>query len=189
MNLLPSTELEAVNDMLAGIGEAPVSSLPTSGVSEAYIAYSILHNISRTVQQRGWDFNCEKDYPLPIDEDGHVPVPANALKVDINDSCDEIIQRGDELYNKTTHSYVFTEAQKAEITFFLAFTDIPQAARTYITVRAARVFANDVLGSDTLSRLTAQDEISARAAFLEAESDTGDFTIFDNASAARALYR
>jgi hypothetical protein len=189
MDLLPLTELEAVNAMLAGIGEAPVNSLPNFGVSEAFIAASTLHNTSRALQQRGWDFNCEADYPLALDTAGAIQLPQNTLKVDVTSSTDAIVQRGSRLYNKTTHSYVFTDSVKAEITFFLAFEEIPQSARTYITVKAARDFAKKVLASDTLASLTEQDEVEARMAFLEAEADTGDYSIFNSYSVAKVLNR
>jgi len=189
MNLLPSTELEAINTMLAGIGEAPINSIPTQGVSEAYIAQTILHNTSRAIQQRGWDFNCEGDYPLPLDSDGFINVPLNTLKIDIQGETDAIVQRGQRLYNKTTHGYTFTKALKAEITLFLAFEEIPQSARAYITVKAARDFAKKVLGSDTLAKLSETDEVEARAAFLEAEADTGDYSVFQSYSVARVINR
>ena len=189
MDLLPLTELEAINIMLAGIGEAPVNSLPNSGVDEAYIAQTTLHNNSRALQQRGWDFNCESDFPLALDTNGFIQLPMDTLKVDCTSSTDAIVQRGQRLYNKTTHSYVFTDAVRVEITQFLAFTDIPQSARTYITVKAARDFCRKILGSDTLAQLTSADELEARAAFLEAEADTGDYNIFDSYSVARVMRR
>ena len=189
MELLPLTELEAINAMLAGIGEAPVSSLPEAGVTEAFVAQTVLHNTSRALQQRGWDFNCESDYPLPVDSDGFVQLPPNTLKVNTTCCTDAIVQRGSRLYNKTTHSYVFTKTVKAEVTLFLAFEELPQSARTYITVKAARDFCKKVLGSDTLASITEQDEVEARAAFLEAEADTGDYSIFQSYDVAKVLNR
>lgn len=189
MDFAPLTELEAVNLMLAGIGEAPVLSLPATG--EAFIAQTILHNASRALQQRGWHFNCESDFPLPgYPGGGTIQVPSNTLKIDVTSTTDDVIQRGQSLYNKTTHSGVFPDGGvKVEITLFLEFTEIPQSARNYICVKAARDFSKKVLGSDTLASLTAQDELEAKAAFLEAEADTGDYSIFDSPATARVLQR
>ena len=44
-----TTELEAVNIMLSSIGEAPVNSL-SSGLVDAELAQTTLHNVSREVQ-------------------------------------------------------------------------------------------------------------------------------------------
>ena len=189
MNLLPSTEIEAVNEMLATIGEAPIASLPTSGPSEPYVALTILHKTSRTLQQQGWSFNTEDAVELTPDSEGYINLPTTTLKVDIQYSLDDVVQRGTRLYNKTKHTFVFTLPVKVCLVTFLAFNDLPQAAKDYITIKASRNFSKKVLGSETLHNLTEGDEIEARSAFLEAESDSGDYSIFGSISTGSILNR
>ena len=60
---LVSTELDAVNAMQSGIGEAPVNSL-TAGQLPADVAVAVntLREIIREVQLESWHFNTEDDY-------------------------------------------------------------------------------------------------------------------------------
>lgn len=58
-NLVATTELEAVNAMLASIGEAPVADLATATATDVVMAISILRNTAREVQMLGWRFNTE----------------------------------------------------------------------------------------------------------------------------------
>lgn len=189
MNLLPTTELEAVNAMLNTIGESPVNSLIISGVSEVSIAQSILHNTSRNYQSTGRYWNTEQDYPLALDSDGFIQLPSNTLKVDTTYRYLNIIQRGTRLYDLTNHTYVFTEVPKVEITFFLPFEELPQLVRNYITIAAGREFQRKQVGSDTLNALTQEDEMKALVAVTEFEEDVADYSVFDNYSVARAINR
>ena len=61
-----TTELEAVNIMLSSIGEAPVNSL-SSGLVDAELAQTTLHNVSREVQAAGWSFNTEYNRSYALD--------------------------------------------------------------------------------------------------------------------------
>lgn len=49
----PTTELEAVNTMLSGIGEAPVNSL-SEVTADVSLARHILNEVSREVQLEGF---------------------------------------------------------------------------------------------------------------------------------------
>lgn len=59
VNLVATTELEAVNAMLASIGEAPVTDLATATATDVIMAINILRNTAREVQMLGWRFNME----------------------------------------------------------------------------------------------------------------------------------
>jgi hypothetical protein len=63
----PTTELEAVNSMLAAIGEAPLAdgtNLATASQADIETALNILTNITRKVLSMGWRFNTEKGVQL-----------------------------------------------------------------------------------------------------------------------------
>lgn len=62
-NLMPTTELEAVNAMLSAIGEAPVSSLAGTQ-PDLVMAINTLRNTARAVQSVGWTFNTEFGYQV-----------------------------------------------------------------------------------------------------------------------------
>ena len=59
-----TTELEAVNTMLAVLGEAPVNSITGTLPLDASLAKTTLSEINREVQSAGWHFNTFYDYTL-----------------------------------------------------------------------------------------------------------------------------
>jgi len=79
--MLPTSRLEAVNEMLSCVGEAPVNQLQ-NGYIESAIAENILDSVSRETQSSGWNFNTEDNWELTPDSNKHLVLPFNALKVD-----------------------------------------------------------------------------------------------------------
>lgn len=189
MEIKARTELEAVNTILECIGEQPTSTLEVSGISEVSLARQLLHNVSRAVQSEGFTFNSEEDYPLAPDVEGFIYIPDNVIKIDAHDRNLDIVQRGNRLYDKTNHTFKFNKTIKCDVVFFLPFEEIPQAAREYITIKAARQFQTRYLGSENLYSLSIQDELEARHRLIDAEVDVGDYSIFDNYSVTRVLRR
>ena len=190
--LTPTSKLDAVNSILLGIGEAPVNTLG-SGLQEAEIAEVTLNNINREVQSIGWHFNTEIRYTLVKNSDGIINIPSNCLKVDVTavlrDYNTDVVERNRQLYDRVKNSFIFTEDIETDIVVFLDFEAIPEAARRYITLRAARKFQENILGSSTLSKLQADEEKLALFALREAESEIGDYTIFDQYDTYRHIDR
>lgn len=67
IELTQTTELEAINAMLASIGEAPVDTLDNATQADIAMAVSILRNTTREVQSMGWRFNTEFGFQLAPD--------------------------------------------------------------------------------------------------------------------------
>jgi hypothetical protein len=194
MALTTTTELEAINTMLSVIGEAPLSSLSEiSGVTDAVMARSVLNEVSREVQSMRWHFNFEKEFELlPEVSTGFIYVPTNALLADTSASTYDVdvVQRGNRLYDRENHTYVFDSSLKCDMVFLLEFEELPQTAKHYITIRAARIFADRTVGSELLYKLTANDEQAALVALKRAEGITGDYNILrGNYSVYRVLDR
>ena len=78
---VPITELEAVNMLLAAVGESAVSSLETATTVDVTQAKNLLSNISREVQQKGWHFNTEWDVVLSLDSNSRIPLGTSILSV------------------------------------------------------------------------------------------------------------
>lgn len=189
-----TTELEAINLMLSVIGEAPVNNAEDNGVIDAVIARQILNDTSREVQSRGWHWNTDKGlelsptYPLP----GELLLPANTLQVDTvyPDAGIDAVQRGNKLWDRRNHTYRFDRPVRIDLIRFLDFEELPQAARTYITVRAARIFQDRVVGSDTLNGFNEKDEVRALVVLRNAEAETGGYNMLaDDWSVGRVLWR
>ena len=120
-------------------------------------------------------------------------MPANAIEVDASeyDRNDiDVAIRGTRLYDRKNKTFQFQQEIKADLTILLEFNELPQAARHYITVRAARVFQQRVVGSNVLGSFTVQDEAAALRSMRRYEARTGDYNILTgNYSVMRIIDR
>lgn len=181
--------------MLGVIGEAPVNSITATGTAipvSVVTALNILNEVSRELQSEGWHFNTEHDYPLARDTANKINLPPNTLKIDtaVDRYTDiDVVQRGLTLYDRKNHTYVFNADLEVSLTLELDFELLPQQFRTYIITRASRKFANRYLGSQEIEGFTLRDEVIAKAAAVDSDSENADRTIFDNYSVKRVLDR
>ena len=176
------TQLSAVNVLLANIGQAPTSSLDVSNPQVA-LAVNQLNQISNDVQTEGWIFNTEQNYPFMPDNTGCIAIPSNVSKLDLPPGVRTSVQpviRGGKLYDKIAHSYVWEGVQKLDVVWLFDFEDLPEAAKQYITVRAANLFAMRMTGSTEIAKYSEREEANARAALLEYECNQGDYSIFSD---------
>ena len=164
-----------------------------SGLQEAEIAEVVLDNVSRDVQSAGWHFNTEIRYKLIRTANKTISLPANVVKIDktnlLRDYNIDVVERGRQLYDRIGNKYTFDDDIEVDMVVLLPFDEIPEVARRYITLRAARTFQQRIIGSETLSKMLAMDEQQAWITLREAEAETSDYTIFDNYDTYRALDR
>jgi hypothetical protein len=180
-NLVPTTELEAVNLCLAAIGEAPVASLNVTGLSDVSLATQKVREASRAFQTTGWAFNKDTELLTVRNGSGHLVQPADALHFDISRSEHRHgVIRGGKLWDTDNHTFVWDRDMKCDMIRFLPFDDLPEAARHYLAVRAARMFARGALGASDIERFTADDESRAWAAFRRVENRRADYNVFRN---------
>ena len=189
-----TTKLEAVNTMIAVIGEAPVNTLGGTAVPITVVqAENVLDETSRAVQSEGWHFNTEHGYPFTPDATtSKITLPSNVLTIDLDPQIYtdvDPVQRGNTLYDRKNHTDVWTKEVKASVTFQLDFTEIPEQFRNYITIKAARIFSNRFLGSREIEGFALRDEVEAKARAIDSDSENADRTIFDNYSVMRVLDR
>ena len=76
-------ELPAVNQILASVGQAPVTTLDQTN-PDVSIIYDTLTKTSREVQAEGWIFNRELHVKFYPDANKHVKIPNNVLQLDLN---------------------------------------------------------------------------------------------------------
>jgi len=178
-----TTKLQAINQMLSGIGQAPVVSLDISN-PEIALAESILDAVNREVQGEGWHFNTEVNYPFTADVNGQIFVPVNVLQLSDNKYSNtqkyQTVLRDGKLYDKIGHTYTFTanSTVKCDVVWLFDFEDLPQVFKDYITQRSARVFAGRALGSQEMVTFNAQDEANLRANCIAYDTGTSDVNIF-----------
>ena len=203
MAVAATTELECINIMLAAIGEAPINSLVGTLPVDARIAQSTLNEVNKTVQSEGWSFNTETDVTLPRDNSTkQINLPINVLRVDANihqHPTIDPIQRGLKLYDRQNNTFEFDEDLICTVVYFRDFDEIPEQARRYINIKAARVFVDRLVGDQGLRTYTQEDEVRARAILTETDYANADHNllrgdpsltnIFDTYNPSSALIR
>jgi len=182
MTLAATTKLEAVNTMLTAIGESPVNTITQATTTDVSIAISTLDNVSREIQSQGWFFNTDLKYKLTPNTNNQIELPVNALRLNTVDLSKiyNLVERNRKLYDRKNNTYTVNYDVTVDIIFYLGFIEIPEVARRYITLRAARIFQDRMLGSNQLHKFHQQDEYTALMDLKEAEGDIGNHNIFNN---------
>ena len=178
-------ELPAVNEILASVGQAPVTTLDQTNPDVA-IAYDTLLNVSREVQAAGWTFNTEEYYPMTPDNNGEIVIANNILQIDLHDEKDnqyEAVRRDGKLYEKINHTYDWTtltnwEKVACDIVWLFDWVDLPRPVQDYIVARAAAIVSSRIVGDPQQYQILQQKEVYNRAQALEYECNQGDYTIF-----------
>ena len=158
MIITPLTELEAVNEILASIGEAPVDTLEEPENVDVMNARRMLALVSKSVQARGWAWNTISEYVMKPDRFTH--------QIQFNDSLLRFIpndfygrKRNGVLYNLTDNTDTFTADVIGEATLLVPFDEVPEPFRHYITIRAARMFSVRYQGdSETIQELMQEEQ-------------------------------
>ena len=181
-----TTQLECINTMLSTIGEAPVNSLSGVLPLDASTAVNILNEVNREVQSAGWKFNTSWKVSLNRDVNNKLVVGADVLHIEFDhlreskSSYDPVL-RGNYLYNLAKESYTWNkDFEYVTVIYLLDFENIPEQARRYITIRAARVFHDRTLGANTIHKFSSEDEARSLAVMRQAEAATADNNIFNS---------
>ena len=183
-------ELPAVNEILASVGQAPVTTLDQTNPDVA-IAYDTLLQVSREVQAEGWSFNTELNYKEVTNTDREFVIPSNMLQVDLSASNvkyykKDVVRRDGKLYDKN----VADKADKTKLTdaagdtiyldvvWDIDWVDLPRPFQDYITARAATIVSSRIVGDTDQYKLLQQKEAMNRAVIMEYETNQGDYTFF-----------
>ncbi|TAE75119.1 MAG: hypothetical protein EAZ84_09900 [Verrucomicrobia bacterium] len=177
------TELDAVNAMLLSIGQAPVSTLSVSGITDVNIARTLLKTAARRCLAKGWNFNTDDEYEITPNASGYCLVPSGALSVDASSSSPNLVQRRAPIgsmcfYNKDDSTFIFTAPITTKIIWGFDFEDLPEVARNYIATYAGRRFQSRVIGSQILDRFEEEDERYAWVLLQTEERRSADTNMF-----------
>ncbi len=178
-------ELPAVNQILASVGQAPVTTLDQTNPDVA-IAYDTLISVSREVQAEGWTFNREVYVKFTPDSDDQIVIPNNILQIDLNDEVDnqyEAVRRSGKLYEKINHTYTWdstkwSDGVRCDVVYYFDWVDLPIPIQDYIVARAAAIVSSRIVGDAQQYQILSQKEQWNRAQALEYECNQGDYTIF-----------
>jgi len=179
MSTSAASELDAVNTILAAVGETPVNSLDTQTGVDVSMARSTLKEVQRRVCGMGWYWNTRKDVEYsPDSSTNEVILPSTVIRVD-GGSNTHYTLRGQKLFDLKNGVSTFDNDVKLEIVELLPWEEIPHAAQDYISLSAARIYADRSVTSTTLSRVLREDEEKAMIALKQEEAETSDVTIYD----------
>ncbi len=188
-----TTELQAVNIMLGTIGEAPVSSLTDTGLSELAIAKTTLDEVSRDLQKRGWQWNTDLNVTISIDGSNRYPVASDILRIrpmpqfrylDVAIRNAFVWWRNPPDNTASGNSFVLLNVTPLwEVVLGIKFDELPETARRFITVRASRLFADREEASETQHGFTTQDESDALTALDSEEAEDANYNILRSNSA------
>ena len=164
-----TTLLDAVNVLLENIGEQPVNSLENQQIMDARIAERTLLEFHKEGQVKGWSWNSEFEYQFNRDSSTkQIKVPASVVRFSINpyELAGRFQLRGQLVYDRENRTTLLGDDiphLHADVIFLLPWDEVPEAYNRWVTIKAARVFANRVLGAEALYKYTAEDERHAQA--------------------------
>ncbi len=181
------TKLEAVNLMLEGIGEDPVSSI-TSGLDDAASAVRILERKQKEVLAQGWQSNTDgvhQDYQWVRDGSNEVLLGDDVLRIDtVRQSA---YLHGKKKWDTSANKYKLWDTYNARWTWnsdpYVAVTwnqtwdEMSDALKNYIGHEAAVSFAMAELGSIALREVLKQERDKAWNMLLDEETENQDFNI------------
>lgn len=204
------TKLDAVNEILASIGEDPVNSL-ASGLPDAELAEGFLNKANRSIQLVGWHCNTLNDYELAKNASNQIVVPDNTLK------CDTVNPRGPRKNNRPKpHSYINATMRRSgddtawlmwdgdnntelwtqettltvDIVQFIEFANLTPALQIYVWTTAAHRFQKSVMGSNALFAFTKEDVNDAETAAINEDMENEDLNIIrDNPQVHAIAFR
>ena len=178
------TELSAVNSILGAIGQAPVTSINYDNPEISFI-YNLLRDANVDTQAEGWHFNTEKHVKYSPDSvTGKIAIANDVLQLDVSNGWSrreyDVVRRNGYLYDKIDHTDDFSDIQSIDrdVIKLQNYEDLPIIFRRYITYRASRMAATQLVANPNLVKLIAQQEALSRAALMEYECNQGNHSMF-----------
>lgn len=179
MILSSDKALDAINDMLAAIGEAPVNSLDNSENVDVINAIRVLDKVNRQVQSKGWSFNHVESANLNPDTfTKKIKWQDDILYLKGTDDT-KYIQKGDYVYDFDNQTDTFDTSIEVEMIRLVDFEYMPVPVRDYIVAKAARIFQTQTLNDDSIGQNLVSLENEAWAALQEYEMELGGYTAYD----------
>lgn len=192
-NLTPTTETEAVNAMLSAIGEAPVQDADAATQADVKMALNILREATREVLNRRWRFNTSHNVKLsPVGTFNHSDGTLLNIFTRPSDLATfELTRREsqagmdatlrppreydsggtDVFFDRLTGRDGWPQADVTELyidaVWYLDFEEMPETARRYATVVAARRFQQDTVGAPEQAAFSERDEQMALQGLMQ----------------------
>ena len=178
------TELSAVNSILGAIGQSPLTTLNFDNPEVAMI-YNLLRDANVDTQAEGWHFNTEQHVKYTPDSvTGKIAIANDVLQLDVSEGWSrrtyDVVKRSGYLYDKIDHTDDFStiDSIDLDVVKMYNYEDLPTVFKRYITYRASRQAATQLVANPNLAKLITQQESLARAAIMEYECNQGNHSMF-----------
>ena len=178
------TELSAVNAILGAIGQSPLTTLNFDNPEVAMI-YNLLRDANVDTQAEGWHFNTERHVKYTPDSvTGKIAIANDVLQLDVSEGWSrrtyDVVKRSGYLYDKIDHTDDFStiDSIDLDVVKMYNYEDLPTVFKRYITYRASRQAATQLVANPNLAKLITQQESLARAAIMEYECNQGNHSMF-----------
>ena len=185
------TELSAVNAILGAIGQSPITQLkdPSTGVitnanPEIQFIYNLLRDANVDTQAEGWHFNRERHVTFSKDTNNKIAISDDIVKIDLPDNWSRrhynFVRRGGYLYDIIEHTDTFTDmgtSIELDVIRLYNYEDLPPVFKRYITYRASRMAATQLVANPQLVQLLGSQEGLARASLMEYECNQGNHSM------------
>ncbi|AAY46289.1 tail tubular protein [Vibrio phage VP3] len=173
-------ELDAINDILASIGESPVNTLESDANADVVNARRILHKINRQEQSKGWTFNIEEGATLVPDVYSQlIPYMPNYLSVTTTGGT-PYVNRGGYVYDRINKTDRFTSPITVNLISLRTFDEMPEQFKSYIVTKASKEFNIRFFGAPEIDTVLGNELIDLERAVNEYELDYGAFNIFNS---------
>lgn len=188
-NWAQQAELEAVNDILAAIGESPVNTLNGDANVDVVNARRILTQVNRLEQARGWTFNIEEDYILTPDAFSNLIIyMPNYLSV-MGTGGTQYVNRGGYLYDRSAKTDRFTSPVSVTMIELKTFDEMPEVFKRYIINKAAKRFNIQFFGDEAADTIITNELVDLERLIMEYELDFGQFNAFSDPFLGQATQR
>ena len=188
MNVESASELAAINDILASIGEPPVSTLEGDDNADVSNARRILNKLNRQIQSRGWTFNIEEGVTLQPDVYSHmIDYSSDYLSMMSNGGQSQYINRGGYVYDRSANTDRFPNGIQVNLIRLREFDEMPECFRTLIVTKASRQFNSRFFGAPEVDGALQEEEAEAQRACFEYELDYGNYNMLDGDSFVQGL--
>lgn len=159
------SELGVVNQCLATMGEAPLTSI---NAASPYVvaALSLLQEETLAFQVAGWWFNKEVRTIQP-NVNGEVYLPANCIEAYTSILAKDYIKRGSRMYSLQSNSYNIGKPLELTLVTALRFEELPVVAQRVVACRVAFEFQNKFVASSSSAALLKQRLDKAETEFLK----------------------
>ena len=183
------TELDAVNEIIAGIGEAPIDTLENMTDTDAINAYRLLKTIDRQEQARGWAFNIRRNISLIPDENGHIKFNNMYLYIRPYDKTINLARSGSYYKDLNRNTNVFSRSIKADVIEQVPFEELPDAYRNWVIAKAVYEFNSRYFGDAQVAKDAQMKLLDACQYLQEYEMDINRYNMLENTDVFRLKRR